>query len=189
MGQENRPEGPLPFYENHPQEYIIIKTQKKQEWLSSLDGVVIDTITTRAKIEHYTRGEKLVIQGNEDDTLFMITSGSSSVFINDDQRNQIHVANKVKGDFFGEISLLAGKPITATLQADTEMDVIVLNKKSFKKLIRSNESILPILITALENNKSSLTEILEEERNKTGNSQLTARQLFMKRIKEYLMIN
>ena len=35
------------------------------------------------------------------------------------------------------------------------MDVILLNKKSFKRLILNNAAILPILVKALQENKSS----------------------------------
>lgn len=185
--RKNNPKRPQPYFEKYTTDYIVTKL-KEQSWLSTLDENMINTIATEAKIEHYTTGENLVTQGNKGDTLYMIVSGTGSVLINDDTGNAILVATKGAGEFFGEMSLLTGEPTSATVRANTEMDVIVLNKASFKRLINNNESILLILVTALENNKSSLSDILEEERKKYNKTAVSARQVFISRIKDYLHI-
>jgi len=40
-----------------------------------------------------------------------------------------------EGDFFGEISLIDGEPRTATVTADTDMTLLIVNKTSFDHLL------------------------------------------------------
>lgn len=40
-----------------------------------------------------------------------------------------------EGDFFGEISLIDGEPRTATVTADTDMTLLIVNKASFDHLL------------------------------------------------------
>jgi CRP-like cAMP-binding protein len=54
------------------------------------------------------------------------------------------------GDFFGEMSLLTGEPRTASIVAETETQVVVVDKEAFARVLTADTGILPGLSAALE---------------------------------------
>src|SRR2546421_12588428 len=67
-------------------------------------------------------GRVLTQQGETGREFMIIANGNATV-----RRNGRKVATLGPGDFFGELSVLAGVPRTATVTADTDMVVEVLN--------------------------------------------------------------
>ena len=41
-----------------------------------------------------------------------------------------------KGDFFGEMSLLDGEPRSATVRAETDVRLLVIQRRNFQSLLR-----------------------------------------------------
>jgi CRP/FNR family transcriptional regulator/CRP/FNR family cyclic AMP-dependent transcriptional regulator len=54
-----------------------------------------------------------------------------------------------EGDFFGEISLIDGKPRTATVISDTDMTLLVVNKTSFDHLLNKIPGLQRKMLIAL----------------------------------------
>ncbi len=86
------------------------------------------------------------------------------------------------------MSLLTGDPRTATVRANEDMEVIVIDKKAFTEILLKDSRILETFVNALEANKSSLINIIEEERKKSNITKFSARIVIMNKIKSYLNI-
>ena len=69
-------------------------------------------------------------QGRE---FFVIDSGTAQVW-----RDDRPLGSLSAGDHFGEISLLAGRPRTATVVAETEMDLLVASRREFLALLEAD---------------------------------------------------
>jgi CRP-like cAMP-binding protein len=54
-----------------------------------------------------------------------------------------------KGDFFGEISLIDGKPRMATVEAETDGTLMVINGKSFRQLLDTVPGLQKKMLAAL----------------------------------------
>jgi CRP-like cAMP-binding protein len=74
----------------------------------------------------------LTEQGSQGDDFFIIVSGRANVI-----RNGVRVAQLGPGDFFGEMAPLDGGPRTATVVADTEMQLSILSGRDFSLLLAS----------------------------------------------------
>src|SRR5262249_8628288 len=59
-------------------------------------------------------GDVLVGEGAPGDSMFIIVSGRAKAFVRDRKGNYMQIKELADGDFFGEVSVLTGKPRTAT---------------------------------------------------------------------------
>ncbi len=72
----------------------------------------------------------LVKQGMRDDQVFIVLSGTASCLVDGTPVEELG-----PGDFFGEIAALDGGRRTATVVADSEVEVIVLDRAEFEVLL------------------------------------------------------
>ena len=79
----------------------------------------------------YPAKSTLIHAGDACDTLYYIIKGSVSVLIEDDDGREIIVAYLNTGDFFGELGLLDSDRRSATVTAETDCEVIVIERDRF----------------------------------------------------------
>lgn len=73
----------------------------------------------------------LTRQGEPGDEFFIIIDGAALVTLS------MHKRHRLKpGEFFGEMSLLDGEPRSATVKAETDLRVLVINRVHFWQLLR-----------------------------------------------------
>lgn len=77
-----------------------------------------------------SEGEILVSEGKHGGVLMVIIDGHAKVQKGDKTINRLS-----EGDFFGEISLIDGKPRMASVIAETYGTIMVIHSKVFKKLV------------------------------------------------------
>lgn len=73
-------------------------------------------------------GDVLVGEGAPGDSMFIIVSGRAKAYVRDRKGNYMKIKELSDGDFFGEVSVLTGKPRTATITAATEVELLELDK-------------------------------------------------------------
>jgi CRP-like cAMP-binding protein len=114
------------------------------ELLSPLGEEDLDALVPLVRLRVYGRGETVVRQGEEGDSLFINLSGDLEVSV-DGQT----VGSLSRGDFFGEMSLLTGEKRRATVTAVDEVRLIEISKGAIGPIIRSHPSVLEGLSSAL----------------------------------------
>ena len=75
-------------------------------------------------------GDVLARQGNKGWEFFFIIEGKARV-----EKDGRVIRNLISGDFFGEISLIDREPRTASVIAETDMDLLVVHSRSFNHLL------------------------------------------------------
>jgi CRP-like cAMP-binding protein len=99
-------------------------------------------------------GEVLVRQGEPGNELFIITEGTARV-----EADGRDIARLQTGEFFGEISLLDGKPRTSSVIADSVMSLLTIQKPALDHLRSTvpgiNESMITILCARLRGREIS----------------------------------
>jgi CRP-like cAMP-binding protein len=93
---------------------------------------------------------------------FLIVSGVARCVIS----GGVELATLGPGDFFGELSLLDGARRSATVIADTDMVVVVFDKKEFHQLIETSPSIAVKLLEAMAARLRVVDQELGVERSK-----------------------
>lgn len=74
--------------------------------------------------------EAVVEQGAPGDALFVVVRGTVEVL-----RNDRVVAQMTAGDFFGELSLIDGKPRSATVVAVDDVELLTISSDDFNSLL------------------------------------------------------
>jgi hypothetical protein len=73
-------------------------------------------------------GDVLVGEGAPGESMFVIVSGRAKAYVRDRKGHYMKIKELSDGDFFGEVSVLTGKPRTATITAATEVELLELDK-------------------------------------------------------------
>jgi small-conductance mechanosensitive channel/CRP-like cAMP-binding protein len=120
-----------------------------------------DVLTTEEvrKLAHdathrsFGAGETLIAEGDEGDSLFILLSGAANVVVDADGPAPQRLATLATGDVVGEMSLLTGKPRSASVIADTNLEAIEIEKRHLAPLLRDRPGIaakLSRILTARE---------------------------------------
>jgi small-conductance mechanosensitive channel len=115
-----------------------------------LSDAQIEQLVRGAALERYASGEALVRQGEPGDSLFVIKMGRVRVDVRSDGDLVTTVSHLGPAEFFGEMSLLTGEPRSASVIAEAETEVIVVDKADFAQVLATDTSILEALSAALE---------------------------------------
>ena len=97
------------------------------------------------KLLTFEPGDILVTEGAPGASLFVITTGTVKAFVKNAKGESIKVHELTEGSFFGEISILTGKPRTATLTAATPCEVLELDKPTLDGITQSHPNVLEVL--------------------------------------------
>ena len=89
-------------------------------------------------------GHVLTTQGRSGGEFFVIRSGRAHV-----DRDGVRVRTLSDGDFLGEIALVDGGPRSATVTAETPLQLLVLAHREFHSLLDQYPSIQRSVLTAL----------------------------------------
>jgi hypothetical protein len=79
-------------------------------------------------------GVAVCVQGETGDNFYLVERGTARVV-----RDGLEVASLGTGDFFGEIALLRDIPRTATVEAASELDLLVLERGPFLDAVKSTK--------------------------------------------------
>ena len=84
------------------------------------------------------RGQVLVREGESGEEMFVVLRGSMVISKAVTGRVEQVLARIGPGDFFGEMSLFDRSPRSATVQADTEATLLVLDREALRRLTEQN---------------------------------------------------
>jgi CRP-like cAMP-binding protein len=111
---------------------------------SGLSKRHLNKIAGLAKTRRYARFTAVVREGERGDSFYVILDGE--VLVKPAGRRGVRLK---AGDWFGEMALLDGAPRTATVEAQTEVLVMVLGRKAFQKAVEADPKIAMVLLRTL----------------------------------------
>ena len=113
----------------------------------------------------FKRGDPIFAEGDRGETMFIVQSGEIGLYRQTNgQRQSLGVLEK--GDFFGEMSILEGRPRSHSAVAEDDAELIEINNTIFDKMIRGNIEIavrmLRKLSIRLREAESKITDLQAE---------------------------
>src|SRR5436189_684 len=144
--------------EDQEEARIILRDEPLFECLSDAQ---IDNLVKDARLNHFGRGERVIQEGAEGDSMFVLLRGAAQVSVSKNG-SSIPVANLGAGDCFGEMSLLTGERRAATVRAENDCYVMEISKPVMAEVIRDSPDCLTSLSELLAKRKLENEGVLKE---------------------------
>jgi small-conductance mechanosensitive channel len=117
-----------------------------------MNDAQIETVLQNAQIQRYGRGERLIQEGDQSDSMFIMLRGTAAVLIAQNGTG-VRVGVMRKGDCFGEFALLTGEPRSATVRAEHDCEVLEISKPVMAEVLRESPECLNALSELLARRK------------------------------------
>jgi small-conductance mechanosensitive channel len=164
----------------------MILELKKIDLFDSLDAAQIEELADSSVKLLFGRGEILVRQGSSGDSLFLITTGEVDVSVSASPGESTHLATLGRGTYFGEMSLLTGEPRSATITANTETEVIMVEKAGLSRLLETGSAILEPLSAMLEKRLvDRASRVKDHEESRAGARKPDQKENLLTRIRDF----
>lgn len=94
--------------------------------------------------ETHDEGSVIINEGDPGSSMYIIASGEVKVYTRG-AGGTVYLANLGEGDFFGEVSVLTGKPRTATITASQRTELLRLDKSKLDGVLSKFPGIRKVL--------------------------------------------
>ncbi len=97
----------------------------------------------------YPKNAIIFSEGDESNSIYVIKHGKVKAVANDENGKEIILNLHGPGDYFGEMSLIDGKPRSATIITKMPSEFMIIMRNDFKNLLSSNPDITFNLLKGL----------------------------------------
>ncbi len=127
----------------------------------------IDALRQVATIQHYPAGTVLCQQGAVEKVFYVLRQGTVKVTQRLSDTEEIPIALRNAGEFFGEMALVDDSPRSASVTAVTAVDVLEIDDATFKQVLQASpELAMTLLHNALASLRNNLQRQLADLRQK-----------------------
>src|ERR1700736_4927194 len=149
---------PRPIPEGHEEARAILRGEPLFQCLSDDQ---IESLVKQSELNHFGRGERVVEEGQEGNSMFILLRGAAQVSVAKNG-STIPVAALRSGDCFGEMSRLAGEKRSATVRAEGDCYVMEIGKDVMGEVIRESPDCLKQLSELLATRKMETEGIVKD---------------------------
>jgi small-conductance mechanosensitive channel/CRP-like cAMP-binding protein len=177
---------PRPIPEGHEEARAILRAEPIFECLTDQQ---IDTLVAQSHLNHFGRGEHVIEEGADGNSMFVLLRGAAQVSVAKNG-SAIPVATLNEGDCFGEMSLLTGERRSATVLAQGDCYVMEIGKPVMAEIIRESPDCLRQLSEILAKRKIE-TEGIVKEADHPGDQAAKEREYratFMIRLRDFFAL-
>jgi len=124
------------------------------DWLRrvfpTLREPLLSQTASRLQPEQFSAGTLIIRQGEAADALFIIVKGRARVVREDRSGTPLPVARLGAGQFFGEMALLAGESRSASVVAETDLDVLMLDRAGLAQVMGGDATLACLASTTID---------------------------------------
>ncbi len=96
------------------------------------------------------QGEVLINEGESSNAIYILRTGELAIYKYDKEQTKHNTIGHVQaGELVGEMSFLDNLPRSATVKANTDCVISILNRAEFDKLFSSQDQLMQTLIKTL----------------------------------------
>jgi len=111
-------------------------------------------------VRNFVDGDAIVREGEPGASLFLIAEGHVEVRTSDPGGRELTLAQLGPGDFFGEVSVLTGRPRTATIVARDAVTVIEIERSQLSTIIERHPEVDNVLRRFYERRAQATVEAM-----------------------------
>jgi hypothetical protein len=110
------------------------------------------------RLATYEPGDIVLAEGEAGDSLFLVSSGLVKAFVKSPSGRYVEVRELREGDFFGEISVLSGKPRSATVTAAAPTELLELDRRTIDSITSTHPRVREVLFAFCQERSNSSLE-------------------------------
>ncbi|MDQ6801118.1 MAG: cyclic nucleotide-binding domain-containing protein [Acidobacteriota bacterium] len=118
-------------------------------------------------LEQHREGDIIITEGEPGSSMYVISTGEVKVYTRG-QKGSVYLAKLGEGDFFGEVSVLTGKPRTATITASQPTELLRLDKEKLDNALGKYPGIRKVLDEFYKKRAKHTVEAMIESLKKRG---------------------
>ena len=127
-----------------------------------------DALVREMDLESHDEGSVIISEGQPGSSMYVIASGEVKVFTLGATGEAIYLAKLGEGEFFGEVSMLTGKPRTATITASQRTELLRLDKEKLDNALAKYPGIRKVLKEFYQRRAEHTVEAMIESLKKKG---------------------
>jgi len=114
-------------------------------------------------------GAVLFQADDEGDAMYLIEEGKVRIYVRAKDGNEVTLTEFGRGDFFGEMALLDGKPRSADARVAEDARLAVLSREHFLSFVRTNPNVALEMLKGLANRLRHTDELLRHTATRNVN--------------------
>ena len=134
------------------------------------------------ELEVRPAGSVLFRKGERGGAMYLIEGGRVRIHLKDRSGDDVTLAELAAGDFFGEMSILDGKPRSATATVSEEARLAVLSRQHFHDFVRQSPEVALSMLAAITERLRQTDEMLRQRVTRNLNEVEEERQTFADRM-------
>jgi len=144
---------------------------KEVKLFELMDDTELGALCGLLETNHFEKGDTVFSAGDAGDTVYIVRSGSVQVYIENYEGQKIILRENLKGDVFGDISLLDGGPRTATAVAVEASETLSLDRDQLLQLITKYPHAGLDLLTVMGRRLRATNELLRTQVTRNVNEE------------------
>jgi len=146
-----------------------VETLRHVPLFESLDTKAANELCELLESLDLKAGAVLFRAGDVGDAMYLIEQGEVRICVRAKDGHQVTLTELHRGDFFGEMALLDGKPRSADARVAEDARLAVLSREHFLSFVRSNPNVALEMLTALANRLRHTDELLRHTATRNVN--------------------
>lgn len=139
----------------------MVELLRRIPLFSSLKSEDLEAINRVSIVKRFRKDHLILLEDEEGDTLFIIIKGKVKVTSISGLGKEVILSILSDGDFFGDMSLLDGKPRSASVIALDDSDIRLIRRSDFLKLLEKHPRIPLKLLEELTSRLRKADERIE----------------------------
>src|SRR6478672_5711956 len=146
-----------------------VETLRQVPLFESLDTRAAHELCELLESLDSKEGAVLFRTGDVGDAMYLIEEGKVRICVRAKDGHEVTLTELHRGDFFGEMVLLDGKPRSADARVAEDARLAVLSREHFLSFVRSNPNVALEMLTALANRLRHTDELLRHSATRNVN--------------------
>lgn len=148
----------------------VFKTKTpKSPLFEVLNDAERSALIKEMELEQHEEGAVIISEGEVGASMYVISSGEVKVYTRGSgQSGSVYLAKLGEGDFFGEVSVLTGKPRTATITAAAPTELLRLDKEKLDNALSKYPGVRKVLDDFYKKRAKHTVEAMIESLKKRG---------------------
>lgn len=122
---------------------------ERSHLFKGLEKEDLEALYAAGRLSTYKAGEAVVREGEAGSLMFLIMTGTVRVLTGPGE-TPVELAQLKRGAFFGEVSLLTGRPRTATVIAVNDVELISFEKQDMEPILRRYPRVRKLMQVVVE---------------------------------------